>query len=224
MIEVTDTWRKVYPGAAVGILAMRDVCNPDHDERLNQRKEELEGELRARFEHADRSALKALPSIQAYTRYYKRFKKSYHVLFQLESVALKGKSIPRVAALVEAMFMAELKNQLLTAGHDLDVIQRPVRIDVAQGDERYTRINGQEQVMKAGDMYIADAESVLSSIIYGPDQRTRISSATQRALFTVYAPLGIDEPVVRQHLQDIETYALVIAPEAQTETLKVYLS
>jgi hypothetical protein len=34
-------------------------------------------------------------------------------------VALKGKAIPRQAALVEAMFMAELENLILTAGHDL---------------------------------------------------------------------------------------------------------
>ena len=61
--------------------------------------------------------------IQAYAAYYERFNKTYHVQLQLESVALKGKSIPRVSALVEAMFMAELENLLLTAGHDLDVVQ-----------------------------------------------------------------------------------------------------
>ena len=46
--------------------------------------------------------------IPAYNACYKGFKKTYHVQLQLESVALKGRSIPRVAALMEAMFMAEL--------------------------------------------------------------------------------------------------------------------
>jgi DNA/RNA-binding domain of Phe-tRNA-synthetase-like protein len=141
---------------------------------------------------------------------------------QLESVALKGKPIPRVAALVEAMFVAELKNLLLTAGHDLDVVQPPIQLDVARGSECYVRLNGQEQMLKAGDMFIADTEGILSSVIYGPDRRTQIRPDTRRALFTVYAPPGIKEQAVYRHLQDIEANARLIAPEAETELLRVY--
>ena len=82
--------------------------------------------------------MEAIPSLQVYDAYYKRFKKTYHVQLQLESIAFKGKSIPSVAALVEAMFMAEVKNMLLTAGHDLDTLQLPARLDVTKGDEVYT--------------------------------------------------------------------------------------
>ncbi len=203
---------------------MANVTNPDHHQALDQRKMTLETELRARFAGSDRAALKALPVIQAYNNYYKRFKKTYHVLLQLESVALKGKPIPRVAGLVEAMFMAELKSQLLTAGHDFDLVQEPIRIDVAQGSESFIRINGREQVLKTADMYIADAQGILSSIIYGPDQRTRITSKTTQVLFTVYAPAGIEENLVAQHLQDIESNVLLVAPEARTLSLRVHVS
>ena len=133
MFIVSEAWKMAYPGAAVGVLAMHNVVNPESHPALDKRKEELETRLRARFSGHDRAALKALPTIQAYNAYYKRFKKSYHVQLQLESVALKGKSIPRVAALVEAMFVAELKNLLLTAGHDLEAVEMPVRLDVAEG-------------------------------------------------------------------------------------------
>ena len=101
-----------------------------------------------------RADLAALASIQAYTAYYKRFNKTYHVLLQLESVAFKGRSIPRVAALVEAMFMAELNNQLLTAGHDLDVLRLPVTVGIAAGNEQYTMLNGREQALANGDMFM----------------------------------------------------------------------
>jgi hypothetical protein len=50
--------------------------------------------------------------IKTYHDYYKRFKKTYHILLQLESIVFKNKSIPKVSSLVEAMFMAELKNLL----------------------------------------------------------------------------------------------------------------
>ena len=222
MFIVSEAWKAAYPGAAVGVLVMRKVVNPEGHAALDKRKEELENQLRVRFSEYDRAMLKALPTIQAYNAYYKRYKKTYHVQLQLESVVLKGRSIPRMAALVEAMFMAELKNLLLTAGHDLEAVQKPVRLDVAEGSERYIRLNGQEQELKPGDMMIADAEGVISCVLYGPDRRTRITPETRQVLFTVYAPAGIGEQAVYDHLQDIQANVLLVAPEANTELLEVY--
>ena len=222
MFIVSESWKEAYPGAAVGILAMGHVANPKHHPTLDRQKEQLENELRSRFGSLDRAALKALPVIQAYNSYYKRFKKTYHVLLQLESVVLKGKSIPRVAALVEAMFMAELNNLLLTAGHDLEVLKPPLRIDVADGSETYIRLNGQDQTPQPKDMFIADTQSIISTVVYGPDGRTQITSKTERVLFTVYAPPGIGEQGVYEHLKDIQANVLVLAPEAEVELMEVY--
>ncbi len=222
MFTVSERWKVTYPGAAVGVLAMRDVANPRRHVALDRRKEELEGQLRFRFSGYDRTALKALPTLHAYNAYYKRFKKTYHVLLQLESVVFRGKPLPHAAALVETMFMAELKNLLLTAGHDLNAIQMPVGIDVATGSERYTRINGQEQTLKRGDMMIVDREGILSCILYGPDFRTRITPETRQVLFTVYVPPGIEEKAVYEHLQDIQDNVSLIAPKAKVGMLQVF--
>lgn len=134
----------------------------------------------------------------------------------------KGKSIPQVAALVEAMFMEELRNMLLTAGHDLDAVQTPLKLDTSRGDEKYIRMNGQEQILKAGDMMIADSVAVISSVIYGPDRRTMISSTTTRVLFTVYGVPGIGEQTVRQHLEGIEANIRLVSTAADVEILEVY--
>ena len=220
MFSVTDAWKAQYPGAAAGVLAMGNVANPKSHAGMDRAKEELEAQIRASF--ASKEELRAQERLQAYRVYYKRFRKTYHVQLQLESIAFKGKSIPRVAALVEVMFTAELKNQLLTAGHDLDIVEPPVTLDVARGSETFIRINGQEQQLKAGDMFISDTQGVLSAVIYGPDQRTRILPTTRRVLFTVYAPPGIGAEAVEQHLRDMEAYARMIALEAETELLQVY--
>ena len=222
MFIVSEAWKTAYPGAVVGILTMRDVVNPDHHPALDARKAELESQLRSRFSGQDKVALKALPTIQAYTAYYKRFKKTYHVLLQLESIAIKGMPIPRVAGLVEAMFMAELTDLLLTAGHDLEAIQMPLKLDVSDGSERFTRLNGQEQVLKPGDMFIADAQAVISSIVYGTDRRTRITSETRQVFFSTYAPAGIGEQAVRQHLENVQANIKIIAPEAEVMSLEVF--
>jgi DNA/RNA-binding domain of Phe-tRNA-synthetase-like protein len=224
MFKVSEAWKSAFPDAHAGVLVMGNVANPPSHPDLDSQKAMLEGQLRSRFSGQDRSAIEALPTIQAYNAYYKRFKKTYHVQLQLESVVFKGKTVPRVAALVEAMFMAEVKNLLLTAGHDVDVLALPVTLDVSTGDERYTLLRGQEQVLKPGDMLMADRAGIISSIVYGPDQRTQIKSSTQRVMFTVYAPPGIDEQTVVGHLRDIQKNVCVFAPEAQVEMLEIFSS
>lgn len=225
ILITTPTWQQTYPGASVGALAMTGLSNPAFHPALEDRKLGLQAELRARFGEQDdngqKEAIRALPVIQAYNDYYRRFNKTYHVQLQLESVVLKGKPILSVASLVEAMFMAELENLLLTAGHDLDILQLPVTVDVAKGSEVYTLLRGSEQELKPGDMFMADGQGIISSIIYGPDQRTQITPQTQRALFTVYAPPGISPEDVRRHLETLRDYLILISPEAEVSELTV---
>ena len=223
-VIVSDAWKRTYPGAVVGILTMREAANPDHHEALEEKKAALENELRARYAGYDRAALKSTSPVDAYTAYYKRFKKTYHVLLQLESIVQKGKSIPRVAALVEAMFMAELDNLLLTAGHDLDKIELPATIDVAEGGENYTNLTGKPQTLKPDDMMMKDGGGVICSVIYGSDDRTIIPSSTRQVMFVVYAPPGIGEMAVQKHLNDIRDNVTLIAPQAQTLLLETYLA
>jgi len=143
MFEVTSSWKHTYPEALAGVLAIRDVSNPPHHVELEGRKAALEENLRSQFSGQDRAAIASHPILQAYGKYYRQFKKTYHIQLQLESIVLKGKSIPSVAALVESMFMAEMQDLLLTAGHDLDVLQLPLTLDVATGTEGYTLLRGE---------------------------------------------------------------------------------
>ncbi|MFT3891383.1 MAG: hypothetical protein QM730_07090 [Anaerolineales bacterium] len=222
MFEVTTAWKSAFRGAHVGVLAMRDVTNPAHHAELEKLKAELEAGLREQFKGQDRAALSSHPVLQVYDEYYKRFKKTYHVQLQLESIVMKGKSIPSVAALVEAMFMAEVKNMLLTAGHDLDVLQLPLTLDVSRGSEVYTVMRGDQQTLKPDDMFISDKAGVISDIIYGPDQRTQIQANTRSVVFTVYAPAGIKAETITKHLEDMRNHALIIAPQAKVELLQVF--
>ena len=222
MLTISKKIKTIYPEASLGVLAMKNVSNPQQHEGLDQRKLKIENNLREKFAGLTRADLKKLEPINAYRNYYKKFKKSYHILFQLESIVFKNKSIPKVAALVEAMFMAELKNLLLTAGHDLDTVDLPVKLDAASGTEKYIMLNRQEKELLPGDMFISDSGGIMSSIIYGPDLRTRINSDTQNVLFTVYAPPGVEKSEVFQHLQDIRDYVHIITPDSKVELIKVY--
>jgi DNA/RNA-binding domain of Phe-tRNA-synthetase-like protein len=221
LMVVSETWKAAYPDAALGILAVRNVTNPAGHGALDQRKTALENALRTRYAGLDRPALAAIDPLPAYAAYYRRFKKTYHLQLQLESVALKGKPIPRVAALVETMFMAELRNLVLTAGHDLDTLKLPLSLDVADGEECYTTLSGQEQPLAGGDMYIADRNGIISSIMYGPDARTRIQPTTHDVIFTVYAVPGVSQELIRRHLEDIRENVLLVSPQAEVAALDV---
>jgi DNA/RNA-binding domain of Phe-tRNA-synthetase-like protein len=221
IVNVSQKWFSAFPEAAIGILVIRDVANPEHQVDLDKRKFELETRLRESFYQLDRSALAEDPVIQAYSAYYKRFNKTYHILLQLDSIIFKGKPIPNAAALVEAMFIAEMEDRLLTAGHDLEKVQAPLLIDVADGTEKYTLLREQEQTLKPGDMFISDTIGVLSSIIYGPDFRTRITPDTRQALFTTYAPPGIPISALDHHLENIKNNILLYKPDASLGSIQI---
>lgn len=221
MFQVSNEWKQAFPGAHAGIIVLRAVSNPPYHAELEKRRQALEEQLRILYRGMDRKALEQQPVLQAYQAYYRRFKKTYHVQLQLESILLKGKSIPQVAALVQAMFMAELEDGLLTAGHDLTSLRLPITLDVANGTEHYPVLRGEEQALKAGDMMMRDDGGVISSILYGPDRRTAIRSETKDVIFTTYAPSGILPQTVKTHLVNIQQNVLVFSPNARTEALEV---
>jgi DNA/RNA-binding domain of Phe-tRNA-synthetase-like protein len=214
-LAVDPSWHEAHSGAIVGLIALRGVTNPSSNDKLNDLAGALESDVRSRLGTADRETIRAVPPLPAYAAYYKRWGQRYHVAMQLESVAQKGKSLPRVAALVEAMFIAELRNLFLTAGHDLDALELPVRLTVGTG-EPFIAANGQEMTVKPGDMFIADARGrVLSAIITGPSEVARIGPETTAALFYTYAPPGVDPVLVDAHLGEIERNVRLISPSAE---------
>jgi len=221
MIRVSPNWREHEPETSVGFLAIRGALNiPDHPE-LQKAKKALEEELRAQYEGMDRKALRKEPVLAAYDAFYRRFRKSYHVQLQLESVVIKGKPIFSPSALVTCMFMAELKTGLLTAAHDFDVLELPLTAEIAEGEETYQKLNGTEQQLKTGDLYIRDQQGILSSVIYGPDQRTQILPDTINSIFTTYGPPGISASQIEGQLEILEVYIRLFAPKAVREQLLV---
>lgn len=220
--RLNKDWQLVFPKVPAGILAITNIPTGDYSPAYDAKREALEKELRDRFSTFDRGSLLALPPIKAYDDYYRKFKKTYHVFLQLESVALKGKPIPKVPPVIGAMFMAELRNQLLTAGHDLASIQGGLQLGLSKGTERYTLLNGASQLLKPGDMFIADEVGIISSIIYGPDQRTSLKPGADSVVYTVYGVPGITEDQVYNHLEDIRDFVLAGYPESNIAQLKVY--
>ena len=222
MINLSERWQAEAASARVGLLCVVNVPNlPDHSGLCTAGKE-LEEELRDRYQGLDRPSLRDLPVFAAYDSFYRNFRKTYHVQLQLESVLLKGKSIHFPSALVGAMFLAELKTGLLTAAHDLAALELPLTADIAQGNESYQQLSGKSQELKTGDLFIRDDKGVISSVIYGPDHRTRIQPGTNQAVFTTYGPIGISREQVLEELEILEDYLRIFAPQLERKVRVVF--
>ncbi len=221
MITLSKTWLEMEPDCSVGLLCLENCPNlPDHPE-LAAARSDLVQELIMELGPLDRKSIRELPVYKAYDAFYRSFKKTYHVQLQLESVIHKGKSIFSPSALVSVMFMAELKTGLLTAAHDLDVVSGMMTANVSEGTESYIRLDGSDQLLKKGDLFIHDEKGILSSVIYGPDKRTQIRTDTHTAAYTTYAPPGISKDQVHDQLEILEKYARIFAPDLDRVLLQV---
>ena len=215
MIMIQNELNEKAYGCQIGLLAISNVENPRSSDALDKVKCLLEEGIREKYAQMDRQELKQIHPMAAYVSYYKKYGYTYHVLQQLESVA-HGKKSMSVSGLVDSMFMAEMKNMILTAGHDLEKLIEPILLKIATGEESYICMNGKEANTVPGDIMITDGEAVISSILRGPDRRTCIGPETKQVIYTVYTPAGIDEKEILLHLDDIESYVSVFSPMAET--------
>ncbi len=222
MLRITGKFRTLYPNARMGLILVENIDGTSDVSGLEKAKRQLTYKIREKYGSYTKQDLKEESPIREYMNYYRSFKKTYHVLHQLESVAKKGKEIPSTIPLVSAMFMAELKNLLLTAGHDWDKINGDLTLDIGQGNEIYTAINQEEKKVTEQDMFLKDDSGVISSVIAGPDHRTRITEKTRNALFSIYAPEGIDSEPIMNHLKDIYYFIRLFSPNTFINSMDIH--
>lgn len=216
-VKLSENMREEYSDIKVGILEVRSVINKRGDPRLEEEKRRLEAFIRKNY-----SDVKNLEVIKSYNRFFKKYGKTYPILYQIQSI-LNGRRLPSISAVVEAMFMAELKNMFLTAGHDLDSLKGSLETKLTKGTEKYVKINGKEQRLKAGDIVTTDAVGIISSVIYGPDHRTRVTENTRNHLFFSYFPYGEDDINIKRHFRNIlENIRIFSDKELESEEIKIF--
>jgi len=216
-VTATDAWKEAHPGAKIGLLEISSVDNTKPAPALDQEKRFIEERLRETYASLSREDFLALPVMGAYHHYYRKFGYTYHVLLQLESVVLKGKSLPKVSPLVDANFAAELETLILTAGHDVAKLEAPVIIDVAREGDQITQMNGKQKNVPVGDMLMQDAGGVACTILRGQDNRSPISKATTQVLYVSYGPEGVTNEQVQAQLGAMEKYVRLFAPKCVVE-------
>lgn len=212
-ITATSAWQSAHPGAIIGLLEVSGVDNTRPSPALEAAKQRLEADLRSRYSNYTRTEFLAISVLHQYHTYYRRFDKTYHVLLQLESLVLKGKSLPSIAPLVDANFSAELETLVLAAGHDADRLSVPLEIDVTRAGDTFTQMGGNLKSLPPGDMLMRDRDGISCTILYGQDDRSPITAATTHALYVVYAPPGIADAAVELYFDLLLRNIRLFAPD-----------
>jgi DNA/RNA-binding domain of Phe-tRNA-synthetase-like protein len=216
-IARTPAFCSTYPDGIFGVLIARGCANRSQTLSIAADKRAVEGRLRERFFGA---AIDAGPVARTYMQYFRRYGGRYPVVHQARTV-LAGRSIESNSALVEAMFTAELDSLVLTSGHDLGALRFPLAVDVSVAGDAYTLLSGKDRVLKAGDMIVRDAGGIVASVVYGPDDRTRIRPDSDAALFGAWCPVGIPPMIVEAHLEKLAALLRQEWPESSLEPVRL---
>lgn len=215
-VNVSNDLADYFPHLKVATMEVRNLENKKLDEALEKEKRRIESDIRDNSKDFLESDI-----IKKYNEFFKKFGKKYPIEYQIKSI-IEGKIFPSQYTVVESMFMAELKNMYLTAGHDLDLVRGNLNTKITKGNEFYANISGKEMKLKTEDIITEDESGIISSVLYGPDRRTIITEKTRNYLFFAYFPYGEADINIRNHFEDIISYIQIFDTGFDRSDVEIY--
>ncbi len=200
MFVVSDAWKKAWPKASVGAMLLSGVTLSALKKGQTKTKEDGQSELKNRFAHITPEELHGMEPVKAYTAYYKRFGLAFDVRSRLEATFINEKPRAALNPIFEAVLQSSLEFMLPTTCHDRDMVHKPLFLQTAATDQRFTPLQGKEQVLPVGDTLISDSRGVIASALCGSGYHSRIRSDTRRVLVLAFAPPGITKALLCRHL------------------------
>ena len=150
-----------------------------------------------------------------YFRYFRKFKKTYPVMMQFESVLLKGREFPRWNTVTAVPFLAELETHVLTGTHDVEQLLGPAELYLAQAKEPFAGLRGDLVHTYPGDVCARDEGGIIFSMIAGADARTCARQTSRHVFYPVFGVPGQDPAALRPMQERLAEYASILAPDAE---------
>ena len=212
-----DTKVKVaYPDLKVSIVEVKFTGELKFNQEIIGLKRKLESKIRDDYKNPEN-----LGRVKKYNLFYKKFGSKVPMEFQIRSV-LNNKEIPMIHPVLTCMFMAELKNIILTAVHNLDKLEDDtIEVLRSNGTEEYAKINEKVQKLKNNDIFAIDGTGIISSVLFGPDSRTKITDETKNFFFMCYS-FGLNNEEIESHMNDIIGYLrTLVKGNLESSTIKI---
>ena len=174
--------------------------------------------IRASAENYERSVVFGQ---DPYYRYFKKYKKSYPVAMQLESLLLKGRPFPDGQPVNEIAFLAELRTLTLLGTHDVAKMKGDVTL--FRGTEKTDFIGMGERTVHIypGDISGKDDAGIIFSMIAGADNRTCLTDESSHIVYLIFGTDGAPRERIEQVQNLLESYVHTLSPDAAMER-KIY--
>ena len=202
-------------GTAFGVMEVQFGRRADwRTEALRTREQEELAAVVATAADYDRAAVFG---DSPYVRYFKKYKKTYQVLQQVESFLLKDRPFPQFNPANEITFLTELKHHYLLGTHDVEKFQgQPVLYCPAEKTP-FVGIGGRDVHAYPGDVTVRDDGGVTVSMIGGPDERTCLKEDSTHIAYLVFGAPGVTEAEIAAVMEELAGLALLLSPAAKIE-------
>lgn len=171
--------------------------------------------LKEKYADYDR---KAVFGDNPYSRFFKKFKKTYPVMLQLESILLKDRPFPDFNPVSEVAFLTEITTLVLSGAHDADCIDGGVTLYLATEKEDFMGMREQLHTYP-NDMCARDDSGIIFSMIAGTDSRTCAKTESTNIVYPFFGTPDIDTDIIRSAMDRLCRYVSALAPDAETETI-----
>ena len=196
------------------LFAWLDVFYPDRSgwqiEQFYAAADQTAVELRHQFADYDR---KAMFSADPYFRFFRKFKKTYPVMLQFESI-LNGRPFPRHNPAAEVPFLFEIRTRMLSGTHDLDSVHGDIRICSAAAKEPFTGLRGEEVHCYPNDVIGRDDDGIILSLVAGADSRTCCHDDSTHVFYPVFGMPDMPEETLQKALDELADCVRLLAPDA----------
>lgn len=173
-------------------------------------------ELKKRHASYDR---KAVFGENPYVRFFKKFKKTYPVLLQFESVVCKGRPFPFENYVTAVPFLLEMTDQVLSGTHDADCVEGGLTLFFGKEKLPFTGLRGAEAHTYPGDFCARDNGGLVFSEIAGVEIRSCARPDSRHVFYPIFGTPDMPGTVVADAVERLIQYVYLLVPTAQVESM-----
>jgi len=132
---------------------------------------------------------------------------------------LRGRSLPRINTLVDALNGVSLQTKIPFAAFDADLVHGPLDLRFATAGETILPIGHLETVVLSGsEIVISDGEKVVALYPHRDSDETKITEKTRAAIILACGVPGVERTYLRQALETCRRYIVQFCSSSRAGT------
>ncbi len=216
MLKIAKTEELAGRNIPFGVVEVR---YPPRDEwRVDEFRTFALDELERTRERYPDYERKAVFGDNPYVRFFKKFKKTYTVMLQFESIIIKRQPFPLDDPVTGIPYLLELTTCMLSGTHDVDCIEGGIELYSGTDKTPFPGMHGREFHTYPGDFVGRDGAGIIFSEIAGADDRTCARPDSRHVLYPVFGTPDMDSALIASAIDKLTGYIRLLAPNAEIET------